>query len=127
VKQPDRWLRVRDELNKFMAMAREELKKRSPQPEPIISLGDGHYQIGAHPAITVEDNEDAVLHAFLRAPGHTLSKEALIAATDGIKNAPRILQRLSDKYDGIFAPAIICPGHRGGGGYRVKIEAAPGG
>ena len=97
-----------------------------PPPPPanaIIALGGRRYRIGTHSPFTVEENEDTVLQALLEAPDHTLDKPGLISAA-GIENAPTVLSRLRRKYGGILAPAIRCPGHRGGGGYHVAIEAA---
>jgi hypothetical protein len=86
----------------------------------ITALGGGRYQVGTHPPVTLEENEDNVFQALLEAPGNTLDKPALIR-NSGVDDAPRVLGRLRRKHAGTFATAIQCPGARGRGGYRVNI------
>jgi hypothetical protein len=84
-------------------------------PKALVWLGDRQYQIGAHPAVTLEQNEHDILQAMLNAPGNTLNKLTLVRLS-GYDDASRVLGRLRKKYGGIFVNAIQCPGARGRGG-----------
>jgi hypothetical protein len=93
----------------------------SASPNTILSIGQRRYCIGGSPAVTVEENEDAVLQAFLEES--PLDKNGLIDKA-GFLEAPRVLKRLTTKHDGRLAPAIKLPGARGRGGYSVAILRA---
>jgi len=93
------------------------------QPDDKIQfLGNRQYLIGKHPPITLTDNEDNVLQAFLK---QSSMDESQLIEQAGFDRAPRVLRELRDKYDKRFAPAIKTPGRKGSGGYQVKIVHAP--
>ncbi len=45
-------------------------------------------------------------------------------AASGYTDAPKVLSRLTKRYDGLFSPAIDLPGNKSGGGYAVRIRLA---
>jgi hypothetical protein len=85
----------------------------------IIDLGNRIYSIGGREK-QVTQREDDVLQAFTDAPA--LSQKDLIASA-GFDRAPRVLQKLRERYDGMFAPAITLPRRKGAGGYVVNVRA----
>lgn len=103
---------------------------RSPSDHPadgesrngvIRALGNRRYQIGELEPVLVETNEDCVFQAFLKQSpmdGPTLIRKS------GVNHAQKVLQRLRQKYEGVFRPAIRMPRERGKGGYHVTIEQA---
>jgi hypothetical protein len=100
-------------------------RPEGPEPTPsaveIVSLGDLCYQVGEHDPVTVSENEDNVLQAFLAAA--SMNAEQLVQEA-GFDRAPRVLGNLRTRYGGILRPAIRCPGRKGGGGYHVRIRRA---
>jgi hypothetical protein len=88
----------------------------------ILALGKGQYRVGDSDPVTVTEAEDVVLRSFVGRP--SMGHKALVRAA-GSDEAPRTLRQLAEKYDGVFAAAIRCPGRRGAGGYRVAVRATP--
>jgi hypothetical protein len=95
--------------------------KAAPQaPEAVITFhGERRYSIGGSRIFVLEEKEDNVLQAFLDQP---CMDSAELVEKAGFEDAPRILRNLRTKHDGIFDPAITCPGGRGKGGYHVAIR-----
>jgi len=92
-----------------------------PVDSYIISHGSRQYSIGVMHALTVTDREDTILQSFI----HRSSMDyKTLSDISGYLDAPRVLARLCEKYDGQFACAIHCPGEKNQGGYRVLIRAA---
>jgi hypothetical protein len=113
-----------EDFGRAVAALKEWARSIGEAPQSVIvSLGGRRYRVGDHPALTLTENEDTVLLAFLEAPGNTLDKPALIDAT-GLENAAVILGGLKRKYGGTFAPAIRRPGKRGQGGYHAAVTSA---
>jgi hypothetical protein len=88
--------------------------------DAILFYGDLQYGVGDR-RVTVTENEDNVLQAFLGSPA--LTKKQLIDKA-GPKGSPAILAALRKKYGRLFAPYIKCPGAKGKGGYRVAVRLA---
>jgi hypothetical protein len=103
----------------------EEDQQRPPAgktpPATIVSLDDRRYRVGDSRPVVVSDVEDTVLQAF--ADESPMDASRLIDKA-GFDRAPRVLKSLREKYSGIFAPAITCPGRKGQGGYHVAIQQA---
>jgi hypothetical protein len=97
-----------------------EFTRNGDAPGPtIVSLGKRRYQIAPHMPVEVTDREDRVLEALLNAPG--IGKLQLGKDSGIFDEAPRVLKKLTERYGGIFAPAIHLPGRRSRGGYRVDF------
>jgi len=93
--------------------------KFTPIPSDMIVSHDlRRYSIGNYEPIQVTPVQDEVLQAFTLA--QPLTTEELVDFTMN-KRAPRVLSEIAKKYDRRFAPAIVLPGVRCAGGYRVKI------
>jgi hypothetical protein len=84
----------------------------------ILSLGERQYRTESTDPITVTENEDRVLQAFLKR--RTMNRDKL--ENTAFDDAPRVLRKMRTKYGARFAGAITCPGRRGAGGYQVKIR-----
>lgn len=98
---------------------REGIGETKREPTAILSLGERQYRVGNALPVTLEENEDSVLQAFLEQAsmnGPTLISKA------GFDDAPRVLRNLRKKYGGIFSANITLPSKKGQGGYRVAIR-----
>jgi hypothetical protein len=94
------------------------------EPAPIVPLGNRNYQVGTK-TVVVEEREDEVLQAFTRFAGKEprwipLQKQALLDQS-GYPDAHRRLAHMKKKYPEM-APAIDCPGVKGRGGYKVRMQ-----
>ncbi len=87
----------------------------------IISHGNRQYSMAGHTLLTVDDNEDSVLQAFLTQP--SMNHPTLIQLA-GFDCAPRVLKGLTEKYNAVFALAVRLPRRKGAGGYTVAIQRA---
>jgi hypothetical protein len=109
------------------------VEKNPKQPAATVAgwikfLGERRYRVAGRP-ITVSENEDYVLQAFLKAPGNTHSMTTLSKAA-GIDQSTcvRVLRKLKGSgstppaYDGIFTPFITLPGGKARGGYSVRVR-----
>ena len=91
---------------------------------PVIEcIGERTYRIEGGKAVTVPDQEDAVLQAFVGRSSHD-SKS--LDETSGYTDARKTLRRINQKYDGQFAPAIKFPGKANSGGYSASVTDARG-
>ncbi len=87
----------------------------------IVSHGRAMYSIGDALPVRVNDREDAILEAFIERPAMSIDE---MAETSGYDRPNEILKKLARKYGGQFAAAIMLPGGRGKGGYRVLVKRA---
>jgi hypothetical protein len=120
------WKILIEERTRRMLRAGEHESKttaaaNAPSNSVIIRLGEREYRIGDAEPITVSDNEDSVLQAFLRQA--SMDGPALVENA-GFERAPKVLRDLKVNYDGIFGPAIRMPGKKGKGGYHVAIRSS---
>jgi len=122
--------RLVGESNAFRlsAVAISQILARHDAPQPpekptgppwIIWHGGAMYSIGNSGQVQVTESDDAFLKEFMG--GQRLSTRDIIDRTNN-KRPAVALKRLSTKYDGIFAPAIIFPGTKKAGGYRVLVR-----
>jgi hypothetical protein len=95
-------------------------KRRKKNSVCIIFLGNRQYRVGESTPVTVEENEDNVLQAFLKQS--TMDEQTLVAKS-GVDHARKVLGKLKTKYDAIMKRAIRLPGRRGNGGYYVAIKS----
>ena len=109
------------ELLKDRPPAKQDHGSATPGRPVIYSLGESAYRVGNGRPVSVKENEDAVLEAFLEMPVMT---SAVLKSRSGNPDAPIVLNRLRKRYQGIFAPAIDCPGVPGKGGYAATVEKA---
>ena len=100
------------------AAAKKQMRRVSPQ-QTITYIGERQYCVGAAAPISVTEAEDCVLQAFLEKA--TMDTPTL-ATESGMEEPAKVLRGLRDKYGRIFAPAILTPGVKGGGGYHVRIK-----
>ena len=88
-----------------------------PSTTTIVYHGLRAYGVGARSeSLTLP--EHSVLQPFLNYPA--MDEKTLIDKS-GYNRAARILRGLLEKYGGMFAPFIDCPGQRGEGGFKVRI------
>jgi hypothetical protein len=97
----------------------ETARGEQPLQVIILSCGEKQYRVeGANP-VTVDENEDNVLQAFLERA--SMDEEAL-RNKSGAPHAAKVLKRLKTKFGGMFNHAIRRPGGKGKGGYHVSIR-----
>ncbi len=85
----------------------------------IIYHGGKVYSAPGSTPVSVSDNENNVLQAFLK---NKALDTCDLKKTSGVDNAVTVLKRLQRRPS--FAPYIKTPGGKNGGGYRVSIRRA---
>jgi hypothetical protein len=98
--------------------------RNKPQPPPDLTIyGEGQrsYRVGSSRPVCVTEEEDSILQAF---SGYPTMGTPELTAKSKLKHADpsRVLRGLRQKYDGLFAAAIRCPGKKGRGGYHAVVK-----
>jgi hypothetical protein len=92
--------------------------KNAVVAEEIVYRGESAYSVGDR-SESLTTPEHCTLQPFLTCPA--MAEKTLIDRS-GYASAARILRAIRNRYDGIFAPYIVCPSTRSSGGYKVLIR-----
>ena len=84
--------------------------------------GNKSYSVDTGDPITVTNEEDSILQAFLDKQASMDTKE--LSGVSGVTNVSRTLKCLINNYGGMFQAAVRMPSRKNGGGYYIRVTAA---
>ena len=106
-------------VNGSESEAKSEVSPPPPPPRPVIWYHGGQgYSLDSDP-ISVTEEEHKVLQAFVAHPT-AMKKSELMEAAE-LENVARVLTGLTERYAGVFKPAIRRPARKGKGGYFIRV------
>jgi hypothetical protein len=103
------------------ALPKPALGRNPPHAPTIWHHGDRAYSRDGINSLVVTEEEDNVLQTFLES-GRAMQTRA-IEDKSGVTNVSRVIGRLREGYEGVFADAIRTPGgKKGAGGYHIRVR-----
>lgn len=112
-------------LSHYLLELAEEIDTRArppavPDVKAVWYHEDGVYSVDGVQPLSVMDEDDKILRAFLR---EGIPMEAgKLTTKSGVSNVPRAIRQLCKRYNGVFAPFVRSPGSRGKGGYWIPVR-----